>query len=201
MLSILIVNWNTRDFLRACLKSIKNHPPTGDFEVIVVDNASTDQSADMVRSEFPEVVLVASNKNTGYARGNNLAFEQAKGDFLLTLNPDTEFDDPSLDEAVHEPVCRNDGSTFGREVDPSPGVKANVESSLDHALSLNSMGEAHKVGVTRFGKSSVKRNAPVMTEALNKLVSEFVAPGTVFGSIRIKNAVLHRRDGRDEFER
>ena len=101
MLSILIVNWNTRDFLRACLKSIKNHPPTGDFEVIVVDNASTDQSADMVRSEFPEVLLVASKKNTGYARGNNLAFEQAKGDFLLTLNPDTEFDDASLDEAIH----------------------------------------------------------------------------------------------------
>jgi len=68
--------------------------------VIVVDNASSDGSADMVRVEFPEVKLVASAKNTGYAAGNNLAFAQASGDWLLTLNPDTEFVDDSLDRAI-----------------------------------------------------------------------------------------------------
>lgn len=96
MLSILIVNWNTRDLLRKCLQSIEDHPPKSDFEVIVVDNASSDQSAEMVKTEFPQVILIASQENTGYARGNNLAFEAAKGNYLLTLNPDTEFDDPSL---------------------------------------------------------------------------------------------------------
>ena len=100
MLSILIVNWNTRELLRACLDSISAHPPSMEFEVIVVDNASTDGSAEMVRTSFPQVRLVASPTNTGYARGNNLAFAEARGDQLLTLNPDTEFTDDSLDRAL-----------------------------------------------------------------------------------------------------
>lgn len=100
MLSILIVNWNTKDLLRICLQSIKQYPPSGNYEVIVVDNASSDGSAEMVADEFPEVKLVASRLNTGYAKGNNLCFEQAEGEWLLTLNPDTEFIDNSLDLAV-----------------------------------------------------------------------------------------------------
>lgn len=100
MLSILVVNWNTRNLLEACLASIRAFPPTEPYEVIVVDNASRDESAEMVRSKFPEVLLHASTTNTGYARGNNLAFGIAKGDFLVTLNPDTEFTDHSLDRAL-----------------------------------------------------------------------------------------------------
>ncbi|MCX7926454.1 MAG: glycosyltransferase, partial [Fimbriimonadales bacterium] len=73
MLSICIVNWNTRDLLRACLRSLYRHPPSEPLEVIVVDNASTDGSAAMVRSEFPQVVLIANDANLGYARGNNLS--------------------------------------------------------------------------------------------------------------------------------
>ncbi len=101
MLSILVVNWNTRELLRKCLASTEVHAPGEDFEVIVVDNASTDGSADMVESEFPGARLIRSAKNTGYAKGNNLAFAEAQGDFLLTLNPDTEFVDDSLDRALH----------------------------------------------------------------------------------------------------
>jgi len=100
VLSILVVNWNTRDLLKACLQSIKAYPSSDPYEVVVVDNASQDGSAEMVRSEFPWVRLVASEKNTGYAAGNNLAFSVAKGEFLLTLNPDTEFVDNSLDRAL-----------------------------------------------------------------------------------------------------
>lgn len=65
-----------------------------------MDNASQDGSAEMVRQEFPEAILVASSVNTGYAAGNNLAFAQAQGDWLLTLNPDTEFTDNSLQQAL-----------------------------------------------------------------------------------------------------
>jgi len=100
MLSILIVNWNTRELLHECIQSIERFPPSSDYETIVVDNASTDGSAEMVRTEFPSVILVDSKVNTGYAKGNNLAFEAASGDFLLTLNPDTEFRDDSLDRAI-----------------------------------------------------------------------------------------------------
>jgi len=100
VLSILIVNWNTRDLLADCLRSIQAHPPTRPFEIVVVDNASSDGSAEMVRQEFPEVILIASPVNTGYAKGNNNAFAVAKGDLLLTLNSDTAFLDDSLDRAA-----------------------------------------------------------------------------------------------------
>jgi len=100
MLSVLIVNWNTKDMLRRCLASIREHPPEDEYETIVVDNDSHDGSADMVESEFPWVILVRSGSNLGYAAGNNLAFKAAKGDYLLTLNPDTEFEDRSLTTAL-----------------------------------------------------------------------------------------------------
>lgn len=100
MLSILIVNWNTRELLRSCLASLERFPYSGESETIVVDNDSDDGSAEMVKQDFPRVILVSPGSNTGYASGNNLAFSHAKGDYLLTLNPDTEFEDLSLDTAV-----------------------------------------------------------------------------------------------------
>lgn len=100
MLSVLIVNWNTATHLRNCLQSLRDHAPEEPLETIVVDNASSDGSAQMVRSEFPEVRLIASPTNTGYAQGNNLAFAVAQGEWLLTLNPDTQFEDDSLDRAL-----------------------------------------------------------------------------------------------------
>ncbi len=100
MLSILIVNWNTRNLLESCLKSIAIHAPDVEHEIILVDNASSDGSADMVRERFPNVKLIASVQNTGYAGGNNLAFGAAQGEVLLTLNPDTEFQDDSLNKAL-----------------------------------------------------------------------------------------------------
>ncbi len=100
-LSICIVNWNTRDLLRACLCSIYAYPPDEPFEVIVVDNGSTDGSAEMVRREFPQVILIANAENRGYAGGNNQAMEQAQGEFVLLLNPDTEIKPDTLRNALH----------------------------------------------------------------------------------------------------
>jgi GT2 family glycosyltransferase len=100
VLSVLIVNWNTRELLSACLASFRAHPGSIEREIIVVDNASSDGSAAMVRTDFPEVQLIQSGGNLGYAAGNNIAFAAAKGEFLLTLNPDTELLDDSLDRAV-----------------------------------------------------------------------------------------------------
>lgn len=87
-LSIVIVNWQTRAYLVDALSSIYASPPTFDFEVIVVDNASDDGSAQAVRDQFPQVVLIDNNDNAGYARGNNQGIEQATGELVLLLNPD-----------------------------------------------------------------------------------------------------------------
>jgi N-acetylglucosaminyl-diphospho-decaprenol L-rhamnosyltransferase len=89
--SILIVNWNTCRHLRECLESIQRTVSGLEIEVIVVDNASTDGSTEMVRSEFPWVILVASPENVGFARGNNLALSRASGDYVLVINPDVVF--------------------------------------------------------------------------------------------------------------
>jgi GT2 family glycosyltransferase len=88
-LSIIIVNWNTEDLLRNCLASIFNFQIIYSFEVWVVDNASSDHSVAMLRKEFPQVRLVQLEENIGFARANNIALEQHKGEFVLLLNSDT----------------------------------------------------------------------------------------------------------------
>lgn len=88
-LSIAIVSWNTRDLLRACLRSVFENLDGLSAEVIVVDNASSDQSAEMVRDEFPQVKLIEAGANLGFSRGNNLAYQHSTGDYFLLLNSDT----------------------------------------------------------------------------------------------------------------
>lgn len=100
LLSILIVNWNTRDKLDACLASLAAFPPDEEWEAIVVDNNSKDGSEEMVRAKHPWVKLIQTKANTGYAMGNNIACHFARGSLLLTLNPDTEFTDDSLQKAI-----------------------------------------------------------------------------------------------------
>jgi N-acetylglucosaminyl-diphospho-decaprenol L-rhamnosyltransferase len=88
-LSIIIVNWNTRDFLRDCLKSVYASEGEFTFETIVVDNCSHDGSVDMVRKEFPQVHLMDSEVNGGYAYANNLGLRRFQARYYLLLNPDT----------------------------------------------------------------------------------------------------------------
>jgi N-acetylglucosaminyl-diphospho-decaprenol L-rhamnosyltransferase len=88
--SICIVNWNTRELLCKCLDSIRRLTKGVRYETIVVDNASSDDSVETVRREFPEVRLIASTENLGFARGTNLAAKHGTGRYILYLNPDTE---------------------------------------------------------------------------------------------------------------
>jgi GT2 family glycosyltransferase len=91
IVSVIIVNWNTKEHLRRCLQSLTQHsaPRTPHFEIIVVDNASVDGSAETVRREFPHVRLLVNDRNLGYAVANNQGAKIAKGCYLLLLNPDT----------------------------------------------------------------------------------------------------------------
>ena len=89
-LSIIIVSWNVKNLLRKCLQSIFAKTQSVDFEVIVVDNASQDYSAQMVSREFPQVNLIVSNLNLGFAKANNLGLEYAQGNYVLFMNPDME---------------------------------------------------------------------------------------------------------------
>ena len=88
LLSIIVVSYNTREILKECLNRVKAHGGGVDLEVIVVDNASTDGSPDMVRNDFPEAVLVVSERNLGFAGGNNLGIRKVTGKYILLLNSD-----------------------------------------------------------------------------------------------------------------
>lgn len=100
LISIIIVNWNTRELILKCLESIYEYPPTGEFEIWVVDNASTDGSADAIREHFPEIQLIASQENLGFAEGNNIALDKATGKYMLLLNPDAEVREGALDALI-----------------------------------------------------------------------------------------------------
>lgn len=99
-LSIVIVSWNTRDLLAKCLASIYQYPFSGAFEVLVVDNASSDDSAEMVRQDYPKVSLFANTDNVGFAKANNQAIRHCAGHYILLLNPDTELKADALDQLV-----------------------------------------------------------------------------------------------------
>jgi len=97
-LSVVIVSWNVRALLERCLSSLQKCHEQGrlECEIIVVDNASSDGSAQMVSQCFPAVRLIASDSNLGFARGNNMGVAHSSGRYILLLNPDTEVLDDAL---------------------------------------------------------------------------------------------------------
>lgn len=87
--SVIIVNFNTKELTRNCLKSVFEKTKGINFEVIVSDNGSTDGSIQMIKSEFPEVILIENNANLGFGAANNRALKIARGKYVFYLNSDT----------------------------------------------------------------------------------------------------------------
>jgi len=99
-LSIIIVNYNSGEFLRGCLTSIANERPSFPFEIIVVDNCSTDGSAETISLLFPRIILIKNAINCGFARANNIGILRSVGEYVLLLNPDTIILPGALDRLV-----------------------------------------------------------------------------------------------------
>ena len=95
-ISIVIVSYNVRYFLRQCLQSVYNSRINAELEVIVVDNASSDGSVELLRNEFPQVKCIANAFNLGFSKANNQAFEILNGNYVLILNPDTIIEENCL---------------------------------------------------------------------------------------------------------
>lgn len=87
--SIIIVNYNTKDLTRNCLKAVFEQTKNISFEVIVSDNGSNDGSIEMIKSEFPQVILIENNENLGFGAANNCGLKIAKGKYIFYLNSDT----------------------------------------------------------------------------------------------------------------
>jgi GT2 family glycosyltransferase len=88
-LSVIILNYNVRYFLEQCILSVQNALEGIDSEIIVVDNASSDDSCEMMKDKFPNIKLIENATNLGFPKGNNIGVAQAKGEYICILNPDT----------------------------------------------------------------------------------------------------------------
>ncbi len=97
--SVIVVSWNSRDFLPGCLASVQAQT-YADVETIVVDNGSTDGSADLVAERFPRAILMRNTENTGFCRANNAALMRASGVFILCLNADAVLEPDYLEVAL-----------------------------------------------------------------------------------------------------
>lgn len=112
-LSISIVNWNTRDLLEQCLNSVFACTKDIEFEVIVVDNASTDGGAAMVRERFAQVRLIENEVNLGFSAANNQAIRVSHGRYILLLNSDTIVVQGAIDAAVRFMDCNSQAGAVG----------------------------------------------------------------------------------------
>jgi GT2 family glycosyltransferase len=101
-LSVVILNYNTKQLLRTCLQSVFNSITSYKLEVIVADNGSNDGSVEMLRNEFPQVKIVENGTNLGFAAGNNPGIKISTGRYILLLNTDTEVRPNTLDECIRK---------------------------------------------------------------------------------------------------
>lgn len=101
-LSIIIVNWNSKAYVAACLRSLEVHAADIQKEVIVIDSGSLDGCGEMIARDFPWVHFIQSTENLGFPRANNVAADQATGRYVLLLNPDTEVHAGALQALLQE---------------------------------------------------------------------------------------------------
>ena len=160
-LSVVILNYNVRYFLELCLRSAIKAIETLDAEIIVVDNNSEDDSCDMVKALFPEVVLIENKDNVGFSKGNNIGVAQAKGEYVCILNPDTVVAEDTFTTLLkHFETLENPGILGCRLIDGKgkylPESKRNVplvSVSLKKMLGNANDYYANQLGELDSGKS------------------------------------------------
>ena len=89
-ISVVIVGWNAKHYLELCLDSLADSATCRSMEIIVVDNASTDGSAEMIAAQFPAVKVIRSEENLGYPRGCNVGIRESQGRYIALVNPDVQ---------------------------------------------------------------------------------------------------------------
>lgn len=137
--SIVIVSYNTADLICSCLSSLERAPSPNTREIFVIDNASSDGSAEIIRSQFPTVHVIANKHNKGFGAANNQVLTLCQGDLILFLNPDTEVMPDTLEKAI---VYMKDHANIGLA-----GAKIiNPDGSHQESVSYRYPGEKYTRG-------------------------------------------------------
>jgi GT2 family glycosyltransferase len=176
VLDVVIVSYRCRELLRRCLASLFQHGPAAGLRVVVVDNGSGDGTVELVRAEFPEVDLVAADRNLGFAAASNLGIRRGDAPYVLALNPDTQVTDGALDRLLELMDERPDVGIAGCRLVREDG-------SFDHAA---------------------KRSFPTPLGAVAHFAgrerSQYRAPGVERGAVDAVNGafMLIRRAALDE---
>lgn len=179
--SIIILSYNTEELLKRCLRSIFRHIKEG-VEVIIVDNASSDGSIDMVKTDFPQVRLIENKKNAGFAAGCNIGAKQAKGEFLFFLNSDTEFIENTPQRLLRVFERHTDAAIVG-------GMMENLDGTLQR--SYGAFYSLPNVFIMLFGGDAAELKR-FKNNAIHKV--DWVNGGCML----IKRDVFEKLDGFDE---
>ena len=151
-LSVFIVTYNSSSLLRSCLDSLRAQTLTGKYEVIVVDNASRDDSVSIIRDEYPEVKLIVSESNLGFGNANNKALTLAQGQYLVLLNPDAQLPSDTLERALKHMEANVDAGMGGGLLQDTEGgwqpSARLVPTLLNDILTLS--GLAYRYPASRF---------------------------------------------------
>lgn len=183
-LDVTIVSYKCRELLRDCLAALRRHAPDRPLRVTVVDNDSNDGTAELVAEEFPEVRLIASDRNLGFSAANNLAIRGGDSTYVLALNPDTRVTEGALDRLVELMDSRPDVGICGCRLELEDG-------SFDHAAKRSFPTVLGALGhFTGIGRRQSEPGA----------LSQYRAPGVEAGPVDAVNGafMLMRRATLDE---
>jgi hypothetical protein len=180
-LSIIIVNWNTKNFLFQSLKSMDPTLKTMEAEVIVVDNGSTDGSAPAVRQEFPAVSVIENGRNLGFAKAVNQGVQRASGRYLLLLNPDTQVKNGAIERLMAFMDAHPRAGISGAQLLNPGGAKQ------------NSIANFPSLATELLNKSLLRRLSPEKFPGKERIYSEPVDVDSVIGA-----CMMVRREALDQ---
>jgi GT2 family glycosyltransferase len=190
-LSIIYVNWNSLDFLRESIASVYRYTQNADFEIIVVDNASSEKGLEQLQDTFPEISIVQCNKNLGFAAANNLAFRYSVGEYVLFLNPDTKLIAPSIDLLLDRIKALPDAGIVGCKL-LNTDLSVQLSSIQTYPTILNQAMDAEYLRL-RWPDCPLWKIAPLFSESAT-LIKVDVIPGacmllrrTVFEQVGLFN--------------
>jgi GT2 family glycosyltransferase len=180
-LSIIIVNWNTKEYLLPCLKSIfKGGQGTG-WEVIVVDNGTRDGSREELKKVFPSAHLIENEKNFGFAKAANQGLQKASGKYALLLNPDTQVKNGAIERLVSFMDAHSDVGVAGAQLLNADGTKQ------------NSIANFPSLGTELMNKSLLRWLFPKKFPGKERNYSEPIEVDSVIGA-----CMMVRRDTLDK---